>query len=280
MRTFRTKPADNKMWINVKSGTWDELVDDAERGAIDGYASHISSSEWSGSKDLPEALRLARNGWSDGRERLSDLRDALMDDLGDVLPQPAPFMDVSGEVVDVGAYVSGAPEHMVSWYEDTSTARQAHVVVNIATSARHSPDVLLMRGLLTAAIVDSLEHMGVRVTLDVISIQYSQEAFGFQARVKDASQVLDIERVAFACAHPSTLRRIVFASMEGHTAKVRNKIGVENGRYGMPSDDYDYLYTDSEKPDLYIGTTNTSTNLNEVRAQVMEYLKKFGFLRD
>lgn len=236
-----------------------------------------SGGGWAGTSTWQEAVDLARSGWQEGVKRLSDLRDALMDDVGTLIPEPVPIMDVAGEVVDVGAFVTGQPEHMVTWFDDDGRTRQIHVVVNITASANKSKESMMMRGLLAAGLVDSLEHAGHRVRLDVVSSHGGSRKYGMIAHLKRESEVLDLERVVFACAHPSMLRRIVFGVMESVPNKrARDDIGV-GFTYGYPSDEYKHLFPDG-KPDIYIGNAQNASNMDEVKDQVVEYLRESGIL--
>lgn len=274
----------------VQEGTLDDMIQagistDASDFLSEEAKSHRASrrlrrdGEWTGTSTWEEAVDLARNGWQEGVKRLSDLRDSLMDEVGSLIPEPVPVMDVAGEVVDVGAYVTGQPEHMVTWFDDDGRTRQIHVVVNVVASAERSKESMMMRGLLAAGLVDSLEHAGHRVRLDVVSLHGGGRKYGALAHLKRESEVLDLERVVFACAHPSMLRRIVFGAMESVPNKTaRDAIGVLHG-YGHPIDSHDFLFPDG-KPDVYIGNAQKASDLNEVRDQVIGYLRQSGVLNE
>lgn len=200
------KPSDDQRELRqaliVQRGRFDDLITHAETYGDLRKGSHTNTREFSGTKSFREAMDLARGGWHEGTERLSNLRDSIIDELGGFAEQPAPFMDVSGDMVDVGAYVTGAPENMVSWYDDIGTTRHAHVLVNVTASANKSTEMMTMRGLLAASIVDTLESYNIRVTLDVMFRTKYVNSFAWIGRLKEGSEVLDLERVAFCLRTP------------------------------------------------------------------------------
>ena len=235
--------------------------------------------EWSMTGSLQEALDLARNGWAEGTKRLSDLRDGLMDRVGQVMPEEVYMRDVSGFEVDVSAYLAGEPEHMITTASVPGRERQIHVMLNVGTSAHRSPESMMMRGLMAAGVVDALESMGHRVTLDVATFLYGNNdaTLTHIVNIKRAEDPLDLERTVFACAHPSMLRRLTFGVMESMD-KTRRKwfrVSMSSG-YGSPSDQPEYFLSPDEMPDLYIGNASRAETLEEVADEVVRYLRESG----
>ena len=241
-----------------------------------------SRSDWSGTRTWTDAVKLATNGWSEGVKRLSNLRDELMDRIGEVLPEPAYIMDVTGFDVDVGAYLAGDPECMVSTTQQPGRDRHIHIMVNVATAHHRSPESMMMRGLMAAGVVDALEQMGHTVTLDVVILlegHDDKDRFAQVVNVKRPSEPLDLERVVYSCAHPSMLRRLTFAVLESLDSAQRLRMNVLSG-YGRVSDEPSMFFPESEQPDLYIGNAMNADTLAEVADQVIKYLRDAGVVSD
>jgi len=263
----------------VRNGEARNLEQLASVDSVKRFSSRKEDRDWTGTATYEEAADLALNGWHEGVKRLTDLRDELMAEIGALVPEPMPIHDVEGYDVDVAAYLSGEPESMINMMDFEQGNRQIRVLVNLSAHAGRTRESLMMRGLLAAGVVDSLEAMGHRVTLDVVSIHKSRENIAMLAHVKRASDVLDLERMAFAVGHPSMLRRINFAMMEARPKHRREAIGVPGG-YGQPSDDYQNCVPKEYHPDLYIGTGNEAETMSEVRDSIIDYLKKGGVLSE
>jgi hypothetical protein len=255
----------------IKLGKWkgSTLSDMASR--------EIKPHGWAGTKTWEEAKKLALEGWDEGVERLSDLRDQLMDDLTRELPVPTLLLDVEGFTPDVGSFVAGVPEDMLNWRDLPGSSKQLHVVMNVAVNHNVSTDAMMLRGLLAAGLVDALEHMGHRVKLDVVSLTQRDIYGAFIVHMKSENQVLDLERLVFACAHPAMLRRIEFAVLEAQDAKTRNLLGVPNRGYGMASNEIRIL-DEHERGDIYIGTTIAPSSMLAVYDEVLGYLRKAGVI--
>lgn len=235
---------------------------------------------WSGTVDWTSAYHLAMNGWDEGTQKLADLREQLMDELGRVLPEPRGMMDVSGFEVDPGAFANGAPDHMVSVMQLEGQSKQFHIVTNISVPGHMSTQAMMLRGLLVAGLVDALEHMGHRVRLDVVSLTNSEHnGVAVVVHMKHEQDSLDLQRLVFACAHPAMLRRIEFALLESLPEKARDEIGVTGGGYGRASDDTTLLLP-GEEGDIYIGNTDGAANMEQTMEMVMEWLRRGGVLRE
>ena len=127
---------------------------------------------------------------------------------------------VAGQRACIPSYCAGVPNHMV--YMDDTSNRNAMPIVRIyadigATVGTHS-SAMINKGSAVVALVDQIEQAGQRVEL--IACQRSETrgcAYDEQhvfITVKAADELLDLDRVAFAMAHPSMLRRINFRIME------------------------------------------------------------------
>lgn len=236
---------------------------------------------WSATKSWREAANLARDGWHEGVKRIGDLSRDLGEDIGEILPETSYYMDVSGFEPDVGAYLAGEPEHMIDYTTTPGAGRHIHIVVNLSAAARHSAETLMFRGLLAAGVVDAFEQMGHQVTLDAVMFTQqggTYDRFTMVSHVKRAGEPLDLERTAFALAHPAMLRRLAFAIMESiPDSNVRRGLDV-GFSYGTPKDDPDEFMPGHEKPDLYIGSANDVESYDEVLERIKNYLVEAGVI--
>ena len=101
-------------------------------------------------------------------------------------------------------------------------------------------------------LIDLLEQSGKRVELDLVhGSRVSKASIRARVRVKDSNAPLDIERIAFAIAHPASFRRIAFSIWELPPQAIRQQCGVPNGGYGRCEDwaEPDALYVPSS--DMY-----------------------------
>jgi hypothetical protein len=148
-------------------------------------------------------------------------------------------MDLSGDVVDVGTFLTGEPECMIApvMVPTPGTGRVVRIVVPTAVSASVSADTVRARGAAIVALVDVLARCGNR--LEVWS--WSGVSHGSRGRtstavlVQAADQPLDMGRIMFALAHPAWLRRIMFGVWENPANGNTPAIVTERGSgYGTP----------------------------------------------
>lgn len=248
-------------------------------------AGERSGTAGNGTPNWEQAERLALYGWEEGVKKLVDLREELMEEIGRALPEPRVMMDVSGFDVDVGAYLSGVPENMLTHWEMEGSKRVVHIVYNMAVNYTITPEAMMLRGLLVAGLVDTMEHLGHRVRLDVVALingsTYSEgeNVLTLTYNLKRENEVLDVERMVFACAHPSMFRRIGFANMEMLPRDKAKAFGVPRGGYGYACSDRSVL-PEGERGDIFIGTTERPGSLADVMQQVLDHLRTSDILEE
>lgn len=228
--------------------TWGDYVTQAEQGTSDIDTLHRSSmtsdKRFTGSKNMAEAVRLARVGWSDGAERMRKRLDVLYAQIPSTKLQRVLTMSVVGPgTLDMGRYIQGHPQSWVTWPETgeeedaiVSTGRIVRVTFNMTTSAGVGTEEMFEKGAVVCALVDLLERSNRRVELSAVMRASDGGSGRIDAHimVKDASEPLDVDRTAFALAHASCFRRLMFSIMEQAPKEVRRHVGVPNGGYGIP----------------------------------------------
>jgi hypothetical protein len=243
----------NEIW---RYDSWFDFVDHSQNRKlstdVNCSRNSLMGDEWTGTRSFGEAVRLAKEGWPVGAEKVGRLSAKLYDKITSRIERPQVVYDVTGNDFDVAMVNEGVPE---SWYHfDTSEVQNGKgtkvlkLVFNCSVSGGISTDVMIAKGAVVCALVESLEYAGCRVEIDVVeaTTYYDQglSKFSLIIPTKEANQHMDRDKLAFALAHPSVLRRLVFGVEE------------ENGRfmkiagtgYGMPADP-----DVSEHGDIFIG---------------------------
>ena len=162
--------------------------------------------EFTGTASFAEAVEIARTGWLDALG-MSDLID---------LPPPRlkrRARSVAGGSVSVGRMLSGAHDHMIKRRRAPAKKIITLFVETVAwIKIRH--DVLLIRSLAVAAIIDNLESHGYRCNVIAVYSAYRDDWAPLQTAVKlkDAGERLNLADISFAFGHPSFGRRLIYAA--------------------------------------------------------------------
>ena len=184
------------------------------------------SDPWHGTNTFEEAVEVARRGWSEGAKEALSLRARVESSVRDLINARSSsyVYDLSGECVDVGRYLSGEPECFITEVStgESNSRPVVKIVANLAASGSVSTHSLIVRGAAIVAAIDILEALGRRVEAWIAKGSATTRSGGniheTHVLVKSAGQPLDIDRLAFAVAHPACLRRLCFSVMEqrGH----------------------------------------------------------------
>lgn len=204
-----------------------------------GKFQHDSELKWAGGLYHGEAHKLATEGVSLDRAAL-EIRDRINTEVKPVVDQTYSW-DVTGEMVDVGAFLSGQPECMLTTREDMTRARKTVTIVyNGSVSAYVDERIMRLRGLAMMSFVDALEStQRYRVNLYYVAASgfdnRSDQALGALAvRLLDPSHRYDPQAIGFALGKPAMFRRLVFAYWNTLQEEVARKWGVANCFYGTP----------------------------------------------
>lgn len=167
------------------------------------------------------ALRMAREGWSEGA---LDLHNRLAG-----LPPPVNRhydlkYDVGGQLPDVPRFLSGDPAHMLTRGKRVGNPPVVHLCVNNWILAMIGAQEQANYGTALVALIDRIEASGRRVELDVTFIgrQMGSKVVVLGWKVKQAGEHCDLAAVAFAVAHPGAFRRFGFAMIERSPASWSN----------------------------------------------------------
>lgn len=237
--------------------TWSQFIDHVALGETDFPMEQRSSRSedhhhgitWTGTANYADAVQLARQGWRDGVAQVQELSGTIESRLYNLISLPRIAYDVTGELLDVGRFASGEPEHWGNW-EHTLTegkgTKHIHIVVNVIASAGVSSEVLMQRGAAVAALINLLELAGHRCKVDMVCAD-GCNGFHYEIRtaVKEYDETLDLDRVTYAVAHPSVLRRHFFSAVELLPEDYRRGLNVGSG-YGRCQE------TKESRGDIYL----------------------------
>jgi hypothetical protein len=191
--------------------------------------------------------------------------------------------DVEGHAIDVARFVDGEPEAWLKFEEVLQESESGHKLIRIAfnysVSGHISPEVITRKGAAVAALVELLEYAGHRVELilchAVAEYRNDEAVTETYIRMKEFDQNLDSAVLAFALAHPATLRVLTFSIMEQYPYEVRRHIGVPGGGYGIPAE-----VNKENRGDIYIARSLASDSqwdsAEKAEAWIIKQLKEQG----
>jgi hypothetical protein len=256
---------------------------------------------WFRSTSMSDAISLYREGWPEGRNRVI----ALADNFNFLKGKPPQRWDFTrlptGSTVDIGAYVVGEPNDMVTWRPPER--RKLRITINLAVWSRVTPGAFYLRGGVAAALVDALQRYGhdVEVVVAAYSRHYCNPDEGCERcgevgypggtinslvtwYAKQRHEPLDLASLAFSLSHPSAFRRFVFRVRESFLPNITQDVhmlDVSPHDYGRSID------IPRDNPwhgDIYFGPLTdqvdwadmsavTNWFLDELKAQDIEFLR-------
>lgn len=206
------------------------------------YPSHKENDDrtkFTATETFAEAVKLACNGWEEGLKKLDyyeemsdkDYASKISDNIWDVEHQ------VTGSYVDVGAYLQGVPECMCD-FVSKRTNTFADVLINPSISCWVKGKTVIDRGREIMKLVDALEKRNIKTRvclMFVVKGEYNDDSKFYVVNIvcKDYCELLDQNRLIFALAHPSMVRRLLFSMLEQET-DIGEDFGCPYGGYGVP----------------------------------------------
>lgn len=196
--------------------SWDALIDHLRIvKAQPGWHGYSTSHEaerrgnWFGTPSFDAAMHLAVHG-----------DPVIRDKMDAAVAKLQPEQAIEWEFAPVGvlpcipAYAAGTPESMMYPVEVERQTRIARICVNISTSASVNPQSIINRGAAIVALIDRLQIEGWRIELSVVWMGLvscnHNDTMSYRVVVKQAHEPIDMDRISFALAHPSMVRRIMF----------------------------------------------------------------------
>lgn len=192
--------------------SWDKLVDiasniNSRRQSGANAQSVDGSQQFTGTRDMSEAVRLARDGWAKGTEQIAKTLDVLgTSEI--VLPDWQ--LDVAGAFPCTPAFVAGEPECVWRRTDNLRDERRMTLVTPCGYPGMIDAKHAMNYAIGVAAVVRMLESQGIAVAVYSACISHDY-THGFVVRAH--GEPMDLGKVAFS-SHPSFLRRLNFAYIE------------------------------------------------------------------
>ena len=224
-------------------------------------------------KSFQSMIRMATEGWPDGRDEIEKFVIDIEKKVMGYLPVVEVAHDVQGQWFDVGAYITGDPEcyglfQDTDYYNEKKGGKIIHIVLNVDVSSKP-----FKRGAAGVAIIDALERSGHRVVADAIAntVGRDNRLLETRIRVKNSDEPVQLDKLAFLVAHRDILRHMLFACWERLPEPVRRLYGF-NTSYGwvgyVPKEDQGDIYV--ERSADHYGT------IDQVAKYVLATIKEQG----
>ena len=244
---------------SYKQGTVDftefDSLGDYVRHAKDNPTPKDSNQPKSGSfnytENLNEACNLAIHGWDEIRAEVDAQLDELVEHINDAFGEfYVSEHSTSGAFVDMGRFVTGEPECMVSFVSEPQArmGRVVKIVVNGVVSGHVHADIIKKRGIAILALVDTIHKLGVGIELWWEESMTgtgtgSKKEFSTLVKLHSSEEPMDINSLMFSLAHPDMLRRLQFSVQEQHK-DWKAQGAYAGGGYGHVHDLYSPLHCD------------------------------------
>jgi hypothetical protein len=203
-----------------------ERLPPGPKGFDRGPDAHDFTGTWS----MPEAIKLARDGWSAGVDKAQAAMAILN---ADHATKRGREYSVAGSRPNVGRMLASNPLHMVR-----RTKREGTKVTTlyVSTNAAGGVDAsdLIIRASCVAAIADMMENNG--YSCEIIATDHTfargddndHPTAQAAIRLKTAGEVLNLADIVFGLGHPSMRRRFNFAikGMSDATRAIHRDMGM------------------------------------------------------
>ncbi len=197
--------------------SWDEFISDLKHkphlSAWEGDQASLSDNKkFSQTDSFKHSMELAEHGCPTTREAIHQASFRVMSEM---LPEwdTAPV----GVFPCIPAYAAGVPTDMFtpSEYGNPVPKPIVRILVNVTASCNVPTAQIVNRGAAILALIDRVQATGQRVELVAeFHCNAGSDSFAFSVTVKRPEEPVDLDRIAYAIAHPAMLRRSLFRVME------------------------------------------------------------------
>lgn len=229
--------------------------------------SRTGTPSFTGTDTWEEALKLAKEGWLEGVNKVEKFSSQFTNLLGSMLQIDDYFYDVTGQDFDLDRVLRGEPEAWLNSEQvhvEAPALQTIKLVANITISGGNSIETLITRGAAIAALVILLEKARRRVEVEIVWT--ASDLYESRMLLKQAGQDLDIAKIAYWLIHPSAIRRMMFASLERcKDRRIANVYG-----YGSPTS------ISENKGDIYVDGLYGCFGQDDAVGFIKEALKSQG----
>jgi hypothetical protein len=196
---------------------------------------------WSGGT-FSEAIAMAKAGYKPENPTIDEIVESIETSLdSSMMTTFESFMDVTGDAVDVGRFLTGEPECMMTSLpiRVMRTGRVIRVAVPVAQSAATDEDTYLRRGAAVMALLEILGQLQIPMEIYAVMAMHSRDnresRLDYAVKIVGAGEVLDHGRAAYALCHRSFFRQIGFSVMDSEPDEIGYHFGANGAYYGVPS---------------------------------------------
>jgi hypothetical protein len=185
---------------------------------------------------MPDALKLAENGWKEGVEKVDKL-SKLIYALNPEFKRPIAY-GVAGSTPNVARAIAGNPLNMRLVEPASSRKRPVlTIVANMCESSGTKAEHITSKAATLIAVIDQIEAKGYGVEIIALAqtnTNYRSEEKGdystcyiTSVKIKEAHHPMDVARLAFGIGHVGMFRRLVFADWgySQHTRGIGSHFG-------------------------------------------------------
>lgn len=198
---------------------WSKFIEDVQApGANNAHKSSTADNRgdsWDMSAGWEGACDMGLRGWPDGRARFID-GIQFAPHITELGAAPARSYGVTGSRPSIGRVTAGSPACMVKRGAVITGGRPiVRLLVSTTASASVEASTIENRGIAIASCIDQLESLGYQ--FEVIAFDGGSSGgkrCEYSVTIKHAGESLDVDRLAFALAHPAYLRRFGFRLRE------------------------------------------------------------------
>lgn len=167
---------------------------------------------FTGTSSFDEALELLQHGWDSGTKQINE---GLKVQKSETNIKQKTVYDVTGFQCSVPRYLQGIPTNMVNKRNVKQNNKIVTINKNITYSSKTSQKEIIEQSVKVIKVADELERKGYRCNINIMFVTRSHSTTSVtKVRIKDSSQKMNIKQMAFPIAHPSMLRRVMFALVE------------------------------------------------------------------
>ena len=172
-----------------------------------------SMPDWYGSRDMPHALQIARDGWPEGVQKAQEVADQISTAA---TRSKRRTRAVAGGSVSIGRLLSGNPKCMTTRRRVTGR-KVVTMFVGTGNAALVPARAMIARAAAIAAICNVAEIAGYSCEIVMIGNQSrsltsrNQSMLQTVVTVKHAGERFNLSDMVFALGHPSYFRRFTFA---------------------------------------------------------------------
>lgn len=194
---------------------------------------------FTGTHSYEEAEELFKHGDQETFKYIKQKQKEMKVDklLGNFINKKKNYNDIIGYQANVPLYLNGVPTNMINEEKMKKDLKIVNIFLDVCASAWVSASEIKDVGTVYATMIDILEKQGYRTNLYLGDFsEECGEIIASCVKLKTDREPLNLNKLAFAIANPSFLRRIGFRYIE----VCNSDIDFTQHSYGRP-------YTDEER---------------------------------